>query len=107
MQIIQMHSTQMQCFKGYVLIKPIYPNTEVKSDSGVIMQLTANVIEKRPGTGTVVTGCSKHVNPGDFVVFPPTDGLDCRFDDGDFILLKTSSIIGKRESLEDNKGDSI
>ena len=34
-------------------------------------------------------------NKGDTVVFPSTDGLDFNFDDGQFLILKIDSLIGK------------
>ena len=55
------------------------------------------MIDGRPTTGTIVSvGKSDKYKPGDFVVFPSTDGLDFKFTDGQFLILRLESLIGKK-----------
>ena len=54
------------------------------------------MMDSRPVTGTIISiGESTEYKKGDTVVFPSTDGLDFKFDDGQFLILKIESLIGK------------
>lgn len=93
-QIINLNSQDFTPLKGYLLIKPEIPKKEEKSASGIITTISKTLVESRPCTGTVLKSSNKKILDGDYVVFPSTDGIDCKFLDGDFMLLRIQSIIG-------------
>lgn len=94
---IDMQSSDFECFSKYVLVDPVEPEKEEKTESGLVVSLTKTLIDSRPCTGTVVVSGDDKIKKGDFVVFPTTDGLDCQFNDGVFMLLKVESLIGRKK----------
>lgn len=89
-------STNFKPFKEYCLIKPKIPEQEEVSNSGIVIEMKKDVINSRPSCGEVLsTGDSEKVSVGDVVVFPNTDGIDVKMEDGDYIILRIESIIGK------------
>ena len=90
-------STEFAPDDKYCLIKTEIPETVEKTQSGLVIGLTKTLIDGRPTTGTIVSvGKSDKYKPGDFVVFPSTDGLDFKFTDGQFLILRLESLIGKK-----------
>lgn len=101
-QKIKMQSSEFEPRNGLVLIKPEeLDKGEKTTETGLILATKQNQsIVDRPSTGYVVAaGHPKEsvIKVGEFVIWPDTDGLDLEFDDGDFLLIKADSIIGKRK----------
>lgn len=97
MQQINLNSTELSCQEGHLLVKPIFPETQEVSESGIVIQMRKPMIDARPCCGEVVNSGSTDFNSGDFVVFPTTDGIDCQLNDGQFLFLKETSVIAKRK----------
>lgn len=97
MQKLNFKSTDFQCAKGYLLIEPEKQDTVEKTESGIVTSISKTMIEARPCSGKVIHSGNKKYSSSDFVVFASTDGIDVRMDDGEFLLLRAASIIGKRK----------
>lgn len=99
-QEIYMLSTEFQPRSEYALVKPIDLEKEKKSDSGIVISLgsQASTLE-RPGSGEVIAVGSdvEGIESGDMILWPETDGLDLMFNDGQFMLIRDKSILGKRK----------
>lgn len=84
--------------KKYCLVKPVIPNPVEESKSGIVIGLSKTMMDSRPVTGEIISiGENSEYKKGDSVVFPSTDGLDFKFDDGQFLILKIESLIGKMQ----------
>ena len=98
MQIMSGNSENFVAGKKYCLVKPVIPNPVEESKSGIVIGLSKTLMDSRPVTGTIISiGENSEYNKGDTVVFPSTDGLDFKFDDGQFLILKIESLIGKMQ----------
>ena len=63
-----------------------------------LVKISKSMVDSRPVTGTIISiGENSEYKKGDTVVFPSTDGLDFKFDDGQFLILKIESLIGKMQ----------
>lgn len=98
-QFINMKSEEYCALDKYALVKPNTQSSEETTNSGIVVSTRRSVLD-RPCYGTVVTIAKneKGVGKGDTVVWPNTDGIDVEFLDGDFLILKLDSIIGKKIS---------
>jgi len=96
-QEVQLLSSEFKAKNEYLLIKPEELPTERVTQSGLIIAIKQSVLD-RPSSGAVITVGSdiKDIEPGDFVLWPNTDGLDIKFIDGDFVLLRYKSVIGSK-----------
>ena len=94
-----MKSAEYCALDKYVLVKADEQSTEETSTSGIVISTRRSVLD-RPCCGKVVAVAKndKSIIKGDLVVWPNTDGIDTEFLDGDFIILKLDSIIGKKVS---------
>ena len=106
MQEIKLNSTEFQPRSEYILVKPELPDSEVKTQSGIIVGAVKKSPTNRPMSGTVIAvGCAiQDIKEGDYVIYPNTDGLDLKFLDSDpaieeaqFVLLRDKSVLGKRK----------
>lgn len=106
MQEIKLKSNEFQPRAEYILLRPDRGETEVKSQSGIILGQVKKSVVDRPMSGTVIAVGSAIVDikEGDYVIYPNTDGLDLKFEDSDplieeaqFVLLREKSVIGKRK----------
>lgn len=82
-----------------ILIKQQEIKKEETSTSGIVISLKKESITNRPGSGEVISigHAVKNIQEKDFVFFPNTDGIDIEFDDGEFMLIREKSVIGKRK----------
>jgi co-chaperonin GroES (HSP10) len=100
-QEVNILSTEFQPKNEYILVKPEeLPKGEKKTESGLIIAIQQNTSAlDRPTSGTVVSVGSdiEDIAEGDFILWPGTDGLDMQFNDGEFMLLRYKSVIGKRK----------
>lgn len=86
-------SNEFRALPGHLLLKTPVTDDEEKSSAGIVLG-RKSVIE-RPCYGTVLSSGVKNIMPGDTVVYPATDGLDCTFnDEKGYVLLKADSLIG-------------
>ena len=89
MHIMNGNSENFVAGKKYCLVKPVIPDPIEQSKSGIVIGLSKTMMDSRPVTGTIISiGESTEYKKGDTVVFPSTDGLDFKFDDGQFLILK-------------------
>lgn len=97
MHIVSGNSENFVAGKKYCLVKPVIPDPIEKSKSGIVIGLTKTMMDSRPVTGKIISiGESTEYKKGDTVVFSSTDGLDFKFDDGQFLILRLESLIGKK-----------
>lgn len=79
-----------------VLVRATYP-TEIKSESGIIISLTPEVVNDRPTKGEVIRVGSKveEVKVGDIVAWDKTSGINLyKEDDVAYIILAEEKILG-------------
>lgn len=104
LQEVQMNSTEFQPRGKYIFVKPDLVNLEEKTAAGIILAAKKS-INDRPVSGTILAVGNEvtDLKPGDYVLFPNTDGIDLKFLDSDplieqsqFLLLRNESIIGKK-----------
>mgnify|MGYP006055709293 CR=1 FL=1 len=100
-QQVSIASKQFQPRNEYVLVSPAEGVTEKTTESGIVISIgTKKSSLDRPTSGTIVSvGVDiEDLAPGDFVLWPGTDGLDLEMTDGDFVLLRNKSIIGSKKA---------
>ena len=98
MHIMSGNSEKFVAGKKYCLVKPVIPDPIEQSKSGIVIGISKTMMDSRPVTGEIISiGESTEYKKGDTVVFPSTDGLDFKFDDGQFLILKIESLIGKMQ----------
>lgn len=90
---------------GYLLVKPRDLEQEETSEGGIVVTLKQNKSSlERSSSGEVVhVGLGEEkdefkLSVGDTIVWPESDGLDLKFDDGEFLLLRYKSVIGMVKS---------
>jgi len=100
-QVVQIASTEFQPKNEFILVKPVkLEKGEKKTESGLIIAINQNKSAlDRPTVGDVVAvGADiEDISEGDVVLWPKTDGLDIEFVDGEFLLLRYTSIIGMKK----------
>lgn len=98
---ISIESSKFTPKEKYCLIKPDVQDPEEKADSGIVVTIKKDVINIRPCSGIVVaSGNTEEAPIGKRVIFPNTDGLDMKFSDGNFLMLKIESIVGIEDESE-------
>jgi len=104
-QVLDMNSTEFKPRNKFYLVEPKALRSEKVLESGLIIPLTGHetsVVETRPTSGVVVASCMPDneeidVDIDDMVIWPATDGIDLVFNDGNFLLIRDTSIIGKQK----------
>lgn len=94
-QRVNVQSEVFQPKGEYILVRPIKPLKEETTAAGIILQVEETSLS-RPTHGTVVAVGSEitDIVSGHEVFWPETDGIDMKFNDGYFVLLRHDSIIG-------------
>lgn len=94
---IDLKSSEFQPMDDYLLIKTQELDPVVKSNSGIVIEIKRSSLE-RPCSGTVIASGKNEMGivNGDFVIYPNTDGIDVKMNDGTFTLLRIKSVIGKK-----------
>ena len=95
-----MTSDEFKVLQNFVLVKPVPLETgEVKTESGLVLDTSQNTsVVDRSTTGTILNCGPKceFVEAGQEILWPRTDGQDIQLKDGEFILLKETSVLGYR-----------
>ena len=92
-----MTSKEFKVLQNFVVAKPVPLETGEVLEGGVIIDTEQNnSIINRPTTGTVITVGPevKSVSIGDTVIWVEQDGMEMQFSDGEFLILKETSILG-------------
>lgn len=99
-QEVHMNSSDFVPRKETVLVKyqELEHTKEVKTAGGIIIQQEQRSSLERTTFGEVLAVGAElsWVNPKDVVVWANTDGINLKFNDGEFILLREHSILGKK-----------
>lgn len=97
----EIKSTEFVPLSEFLSVKPKELETEIKSDSGIILEQNRSCLD-RPGSGEVLAVGKDitDIKPGDYVVFPNTQGIDVEFSDGKFLLLRYKDLIGFKKRAE-------
>lgn len=101
-QRLYVNSTEFKPNAEYILVKPIEFKKEETSSTGIIISIRKESVIERPSFGEVIDlgaeveekGITK---VGEVIFWPSSDGLDLEFEDGVFLLLRYSSIIGTKK----------
>lgn len=97
-QKINLNSAEFTPRCNSILVKYKQPEKEVKSDSGIILEMHRSSLERETQGEVIAVGVEVDwINPGDFVVWPMTDGINLDMLDGEFLLLRETSILGKQK----------
>lgn len=97
---LQTESANFTPVSNTFLVKADEFPTEKTTKSGLIVPINEPPSNSRPCTGTIVS-VGKHLESdvvykaNEKIAWASTDGLDLEFDDGDFLLIRLKSIIGK------------
>ena len=97
MQRININSNEFAAQDEYILVEPFDTQKEETTSGGIVLQTEITSLS-RPTHGKVIsigTGVGK-ITTDDEVFWPETDGLDLKFNDGKFVLLRQKSIVGVR-----------
>lgn len=97
-QVVPLKSTEFTPRKDSILVKYDKPEQEVKTESGIVVQMHRSSLERQ--SSGVVIGVGSEVSwisDGDFVVWAMTDGINLELEDGEFLVLRETSILGKRK----------
>lgn len=94
----ELKSSEFIPLDEFLLVRPKVLETEEKSEFGIIIEKKRSTLD-RPVSGTVVSVGSKitDIKPNDYVLWPQTDGIDIMFEDGKFMLLRYTSLIGYKK----------
>lgn len=97
MQRINIESKEFMAQDEYILVKPFDTLKEETSAGGIVLQVEETALS-RPTHGKVISVGSgvDAIDNEDEVFWPETDGLDLKFNDGEFVLLRQKSIVGVR-----------
>lgn len=102
-QEVYLNSTEFQPKDELVLVKPIDLKPEKATESGIVFDLgKQRSVTERPSHGVVISkGANvEDVDVGSTVVWPAQDGIDLKFLDGEFLVLRHKSIIGAKKQDE-------
>lgn len=94
-QRVEMLSTEFQPIGKNILVDPIGLKKEETTAGGIILKVQETALT-RPFQGTVIEVGEEiqGIEPGDFVMWPDTDGIDFEFDDGEKVLIRLQSVLG-------------
>ena len=97
-QEIDMHSSDFVPRDETVLVYPTELTKEEVSESGIVISVHRSSLQ-RPTTGRVVKvgGKIDWINENDYVIWQMTDGINLKFTDGDFLLLREKSLLGLKK----------
>lgn len=97
MQRININSTEFLAKGEFILVKPFETLKEETTAGGIVLQTEITSLS-RPTHGKVVSVGEevKDIDLERTVIWPETDGLDLKFNDGKFVLLRQKSIVGVR-----------
>ena len=95
MQRININSSEFVPQDEYVLVRPFETQKEETTAGGIVLQVEETSLS-RPAHGEIISiGANVTLVPSVGEAFwPETDGLDLKFDDGKFVLLRQKSIVG-------------
>lgn len=97
-QKVKMKSTDFQPRINSVLVKYQAPEKEVKSESGIVIEMQRSAVERQIFGEVVQVGDQvTWVKTGDKIVWAMTDGVNLDMEDGEFLLLRETSILGKQK----------
>lgn len=98
-QRVYMDSNKFEPRGKLMLVKPGELKAEEVSESGLVISIRKESVIDRPSFGKVVAvGNEAEYNVGDSLFWPMTDGIDFEFDDGNFVLIRNESVIGKEKN---------
>lgn len=103
-QYIKIESGMFLPKNEYVLVRPEEIEKEQKSESGFVIGFNnKDSALTRPSSGIVLSVGEDitDIKTGDFVTWPDTDGLDVEFTDGQFLILRYRSIIGRAKRQDE------
>lgn len=94
----ELKSSEFIPLNEFLLVKPKEMETEEKSAYGIIIEKKASILN-RPGSGQVISVGRdiKDITSDDYVLFPNSQGIDIEFEDGQYLLLKYTDIIGMKK----------
>ena len=97
-QVVNIGSTEFIPKNEYLLVETEIIGEKTTASGIVIPDFKKSVVD-RPTSGTVIEVGSdiEDIKPGDFILWPSTDGLDIEFNDGTFMLLRYKSVIGRKK----------
>lgn len=89
-------STSFKPSTTLLLIEPVAIKDEIESESGLMLEVDRKkTILTRPNAGKVVSASDENTDLLHATVFfPSTDGIDLVLTDGEFLLIKNTSILG-------------
>lgn len=97
-QVIQLKSTEFAPRKDSILVKYDKPEQEVKTESGIVVQMHRSSLERQTYGEVVAVGTDVDwISEGEFVIWAMTDGINLELEDGEFLVLRETSILGKRK----------
>lgn len=97
-QRVLLSSSEFQPKNDYILVKPQALPTEIQTPSGIYLDVSPTRVTQRPTGGIVIcSGSDKDIKEDMYVLWPETDGIDIEFNDGNFVLLRYTSIIGSKK----------
>lgn len=97
-QKVYVNSFEFEPRNKLILVKPGELKKEEVSASGIVMSIRKESVIDRPSFGKIIAVGESvdSYNVNDEVFWPIADGIDFEFLDGDFMLLKAESVIGKK-----------
>lgn len=94
--VVDFKSTEFQPRANSILVVYESPEKEVKTESGILIERKRSSLDRQTQGEVVAVGSEiDWISPGDVVVWAITDGMDLKMLDGEFLLLKEHSILGK------------
>lgn len=96
-QEINLKSTEFQPKNEFILVKPVEIQERV-TESGLVIAIKPSVLDvSTSGTVVNVGKDIEDISEGDFIIWPASDGIELRFTDGLFRLLRYKSVIGSKK----------
>lgn len=99
LQRVYVNSTEFQPSSELILVKPEALKKEETTASGLVIAIKKETVVERPAFGKVIAVGTdvKNISEEEIIFWPSTDGIDLEFDDGEFLLLRDKSVIGKKK----------
>jgi co-chaperonin GroES (HSP10) len=95
-----MKSTEFNVLQNFVIVAPVALETGEVIECGIITDTEQNnSIINRPTTGTVVSigPDVESVKVNSTILWVEQDGIDMEFEDGEFLILRETSILGYKD----------
>lgn len=97
-QKINLKSTEFSPRCNSILVKYKQPEKEVTSQSGIVIEMKRSSLERETSGEVISVGSEVDwIFPGDFVVWAMTDGINLEMLDGEFLLLRETSVLGRKK----------